>query len=234
MSFIPYPPRKYSEQQGFPTEAERQAYQQLWDKYWPEGLEVPASWLRCSSDDEVVEIRWLDAIGNEAWNLGNASHFLGRVIPLISTRNCGATLLTVGGLLLLYHADVNSMYDPFYSVLRPELSLEEIVARLPDKFVYDEDYDMDGAAAESTNPDTGSNLEWEYMTYAWEWERRHFGHDRWKDFETRGGKSAMRAFCSDECIPYDGPPVDQVTIVELLCADDCPMCPYDSTHVCVI
>ena len=77
MSFIPYPPRKYSEQQGFPTEAERQAYQRLWDKYWPEGLEVPASWLRCSSDGDIEEIRWLDAIGNEAWNLVNASHFLG-------------------------------------------------------------------------------------------------------------------------------------------------------------
>ena len=182
----------------------------------------------------MAEARWLDAIGNEAWDLENASHFLGRVIPLINTNDGATTLLTVGGLFLLYHADVNSMHDPFYSVLRPELSLEEIVARLPDRFVYDEDYDMDGAAVGSTKPDIGLNLELDYMGHAWEWEQRHFGHDRWKDFQTRGGKSAMRAFWSDECIPYDGPPVDRVTIVELLCADDCPMCPHDSMHVCVI
>ena len=168
----------------------------------------------------------MDAIGNEAWNLENASHFLGRVIPLICTKTSGATLLTVGGLLLLYHADVNSMHDPFYSVLRPELSLEEIVARLPDKFVYDEDYDMDGAAVGSADPDTGLNVEFNYMGYAWKWERRHFGHDRWKDFETRGGKGTVRTFCPDKCVPYDGPPAEQVTIVELLCADDCPMCPW--------
>ena len=92
----------------------------------------------------MAEARWLDAIGNEAWDLENASHFLGRVIPLINTNDGATTLLTVGGLFLLYHADVDSLCDPFFAVLRPGLSLEEIVARLPRKFIDNEDFAMGG------------------------------------------------------------------------------------------
>lgn len=171
----------------------------------------------------MAEARWLDAIGNEAWDLENASHFLGRVIPLINTNDGATTLLTVGGLFLLYHADVDSLCDPFFAVLRPGLSLEAIVARLPRKFIDNEDFAMGGGVvANSTRPDTVLSSALKFIDCAGDWERRH-GCDRWREFKMRGGKGDIRLFWSEEPIEYDeslGP----VEIYQLLCIQDCPLC----------
>ena len=221
-SFTPYPPCKYSDEPGFPTEAEKQMYQQLWDEYWPEGLQVPVSWRRCSPYDDIDGPRWLDSIGNCTWNLKNVNHFLGNVIPLICTNDCGVTLLAVGGLFLIYHAQPGSLYDPFFAVLRTELSLEELVARLPAQFGDDEGYEIDGAEANFARPDPYLDKEFYFLLQVGDWERRH-GHDRWRDFKMRGGNGDIRAFWSEVPIQYDES-MGLARSLRVVCADECPLC----------
>ena len=185
-------------------------------------MQVPNSWRRCTPYDSSDALRWLDAIGNDTWNLKNANHFLGHVIPLICTDDCGTTLLAVGGLFLLFHAELCSLYDPFFAVLRTELSLEEIVAQLPGRFEYDEDYEMNGAVANIVRPDLYLDEELQFLQQAGDWERRH-GHDRWRDFKMRGGNGDIRAFWSEEPVQYDES-LGTVIVPRVLCADECSLC----------
>ena len=220
-SFIPYPPRKYSGQKGFPTEAEREAYQQMWNQHWPQELQVPNGWRRCSpSEGSIEEMRWLDAIGNEAWSLKNTCHFLGQVIPLICIRDSTTTLLEVGGLFLLYRADIYGPSEAHFAVLRPELSLPEIIARLPENFLEDE---MTDVVANRTFPDLGLDDEYLSIGCLGAWEQRH-GQDRWKEFEMRGGKGDMDIFWVEEAIRREM--MKTVELMDLRCVDDCPFCDY--------
>ena len=161
-------------------------------------------------------MRFLDAIGNKAWELGNACHFLGRVIPLISNKDNAATLLTIGGLLLIFHAPLD-LDEPFVEVLNPELSLEDIVARLPQKFYEDE---MGDAVVNITKPDWGLHDELQSIALLGAWEQRH-GINRWGEFKARGGKAVISSIWEDI---REGPSLHDGE--EVLCADadECPIC----------
>ena len=191
-----------------------QAHLELWNKYWPKGLEAPKAWFRCSPSDDLDKPRFFDVIGNEAWELEYGSHFLGRVIPLLRHEPSTATLLTVGGLYLIYHAN-NAMDQPFFAVLNPELTLAEIVTLLPEEFG---DWTLGGAVVGSTIPDWSPKYELDHISYIGTWEQRH-GIKRWQDFRARGGKGEFSDFFATI---QEEPRLHHAR--EVRCTDGCPLC----------
>ena len=178
---------------------------------------MPQNWCRCSPFSDYEEYRFLDDIGSTSWELENLCYFLGRAIPLIQTEDGTTTLLAVGGLFLLYHAEFDLVQN-YFAVLNPNLSLEGIVLRLPEEFKYVE---MEEAATvNEAIPDACTAIDVRHIPAMGMWEQRH-GVDRWGRFRARGGKS--RADCEWTHMKEGPLPPDRLDS-QLRCVDDCPMC----------
>lgn len=113
--------------------------------------------------------------------LETGCHFLGQPIPLIQkdTDEAYVALLTVGGLTVLFQPD-NESGEPLFFVLNPTLSLEEIIALLPDDAI-------DNEIVNTIEPDTAAGNEVRNLLPIKRWEARH-GLCRWQDFRKRGGR----------------------------------------------
>ncbi len=99
---IPYPPRPFWWDPGYPHEAEKQQLIQLWEKHWPKILNEPTGWSRPSLYEWGTIEDFCDAIGNTAWVLEAQCHFLGAPIPLVRAKDYPVILLKVGGLIVVY------------------------------------------------------------------------------------------------------------------------------------
>ena len=142
---------------------------------------------------------------------------MGQVIPLIRLQNGTATLLTVGGLFLIYHTEFE-LLESYFAVLNPDLSLDEIVSQLPEDFEY---HEMEEATiVNETTPDIQTAEEVRSIPAIGAWEQRH-GIDRWGAFRARGGKA--RAQCKWTLIE-EGTRPSESTSGHLRCVDDCPLC----------
>ncbi len=140
---------------------------------------MPENWSRASPYASDVAFSFCDSIDCPSWVLQTGCHFLGQPIPLIQEDDTCATLLTVGGLFLLYEPNTESD-EPVFSVLDPKLSLEEIVAHLSND-------DVDNAIVNTAFLDTTAAGEVRYLHPIRRWEARH-GIFRWQAFRQRGGK----------------------------------------------
>ena len=198
-------------------EAEKRTYLDLWQKYYPPELGVPEGWCRCSPYTRLDGYNFFDHIGNPAWELANLCHFLGRAVPLIRTQDEDVTLFTAGGLYFLYFEDSEAA-DACFSILNPNFTLGDIVARLPENFRRN---GLEaGAVVNIIEPDESLLVEARSVSLYAVWEQRH-GITRWSDLLARGGNAW--ADCSFTYIKKGPCPPERLN-GQLGCADDCPLC----------
>ncbi|KAI0810871.1 hypothetical protein BC629DRAFT_1012307 [Irpex lacteus] len=111
--------------------------------------------------------------------LETGCHFLGQPIPLIyEDSDDYTTLLTVGGLYLIYESNTESAL-PLFFVIDPKLTLEEIVRLLPNS--------RRNALVNVAVLDRTTGEEIRRLLPTRRWEARH-GIFRWQEFRERGGK----------------------------------------------
>ncbi len=140
---------------------------------------MPDGWVLADPFPGDVSVDFCDSIGSPAWMLETGCHFLGQPIPLIyEDSDDYTTLFAAGGLFLIYEPNSESGL-PYFFVINPRLSLEEIVALLPDA--------KGSAIINNAVLDMTTEEEIRCLHPTRRWEARH-GILRWQEFRERGGR----------------------------------------------
>ncbi|KAI0689305.1 hypothetical protein BC835DRAFT_1369615 [Cytidiella melzeri] len=173
---------------GIVSEAEKQANLQFWQDHFPHN--VPEGWSATNWFDRKSQYKsvgetFIEEIGEMSWLLDHAFHFLGRPIPLMYEDNENV-------LVLFKIHDRFFISDPYYeygsvvAVIRPEVALDTIVARLAQNIEELQDLDdlIVNYAIMESSVDYSSSLFWTLYS----WERHTHDKDRWMDFKERGGR----------------------------------------------
>lgn len=126
---------------------------------------------------------FLDYVGNIAWEVENAWHFLGRPIP-IAYHEQGSMLLKVSGLFPLFDSDMG--HSGAAVVLSPGVTLNEIATRLPRGGLLTRAWD--DITVSGVIPEGSACYGPRRLRPFYTWERLEYGTDRWKEFLERGGE----------------------------------------------
>jgi hypothetical protein len=179
---------------GAVSEYDKQTHLQNWRIHAPQN--VPDGWSSTLWFDERIPhlgecgnlfIGGLGegSIGDWIWDIENAMHYVGRVIPLMIKTGPGSLLLLLQVGRVLFLCDPLEGEVGLYAVINPEIDWNTIMGNLSNcKSIYDDEIEAVGwRSLEKSVVHARAQIRAYYA-----WERRNGGKDRWRELKARGGE----------------------------------------------